>query len=161
MRKKLEEELLLDRSINYLLDHGGVEFLNLILTIKEKAAEKNSRYDQAMHFVLSGEPTSLDEMGEEGATLLGMIIDTGKLPEDIAQEHSLREFVAMLSQVLTPKEQRVIDLRFGLNGNDSKTLEAIGTELHVTRERVRQIEKDALEKLKRKVRIDEISRDIF
>ncbi len=161
MRKKLEEELFLAHSINYLLAYGGVAFLNLILKVKEEAAEKNLRYDWSMNFVFSGEPASLDQMSEEGATLLEMTADTGKLPEDIAQESSLKRFVAELSSALTPKEQRVIDLRFGLNGNAPKTLEEVGAEFNVTRERIRQIEAKALEKLKRKVRIDKISRDIF
>jgi RNA polymerase primary sigma factor len=95
---------------------------------------------------------SLDKpLGDEGDTAFGDIVATDKsdVEEEVVvglSEHLLRAAVAKLPE----REQRVIRLRYGLNGDqDPKSLEMIGRELGLTRERVRQIETQALERLAR------------
>ncbi len=72
----------------------------------------------------------------------------GPSPVETAEGIQRREEIMRWMQGLTDREQRVITLRFGLDGEDEQTLEAIGRELNLTRERVRQIENEALGKLR-------------
>ena len=72
----------------------------------------------------------------------------GPSPADTAEGIQRYEEVKAWMQTLSDREQRVITLRFGLDGEDEQTLEAIGRELNLTRERVRQIEHEALGKLR-------------
>lgn len=69
--------------------------------------------------------------------------------EDKIISDSLKEQVIEVLEILSPKEREILELRFGLNGNDPLTLEAIGNRFNLTRERIRQIENKALKKLKR------------
>jgi len=94
---------------------------------------------------------SLDTpVGEEQDALLGDLIeDEGALElEDVAARALLREQMAGALHSLTPRERRVLQLRFGLDGGQHRTLAEIGQELGVTRERIRQIEAKALRKLR-------------
>lgn len=72
----------------------------------------------------------------------------GPSPAETAEGIQRREEIMLWMKGLTDREQRVITLRFGLDGEDEQTLEAIGRELDLTRERVRQIENEALGKLR-------------
>jgi len=72
----------------------------------------------------------------------------GPSPADTAEGIQRYEAIKAWMQTLSDREQRVITLRFGLDGEDEQTLEAIGRELNLTRERVRQIESEALGKLR-------------
>ena len=72
----------------------------------------------------------------------------GPSPAETAEGIERREEILLWMKGLTDREQRVITLRFGLDGEDEQTLEAIGRELNLTRERVRQIENEALGKLR-------------
>jgi RNA polymerase primary sigma factor/RNA polymerase nonessential primary-like sigma factor len=72
----------------------------------------------------------------------------GPSPAETAEGIQRREEIMLWMRGLTDREQRVITLRFGLDGEDEQTLEAIGRELNLTRERVRQIENEALGKLR-------------
>lgn len=69
--------------------------------------------------------------------------------EDKIISDSLKEQIIEVLEILSPKEREILELRFGLNGNDPLTLEAIGNRFNLTRERIRQIENKALKKLKR------------
>ncbi|MCF6465505.1 RNA polymerase subunit sigma-32 [Clostridium sp. Cult2] len=69
--------------------------------------------------------------------------------EDIIISESLKEQLIEILNTLSPKEKEVLELRFGLNGDEPLTLEAIGNKYDLTRERIRQIENKALKKLKR------------
>jgi RNA polymerase primary sigma factor len=90
-------------------------------------------------------------VGDEGDSELGDLIPDPNTPsmEDIYAEHHLRQSVrdAMASR-LSPREQEVLRMRFGLDGNEGKTLQQIADELQVSRERVRQIEARALRRLR-------------
>ena len=80
-----------------------------------------------------------------------MLIDTeSPPPEELAIKHILRnEVQRMLETMLTPREQLILQMRFGFNTNRTYTLEQIGQKLGLTRERVRQIEAGALAKLRK------------
>ena len=69
--------------------------------------------------------------------------------EDVVISESLREDLKEVLDTLTPKEKKVLELRFGLNGNEPSTLETIGDKYDLTRERIRQIESKALKRLNR------------
>jgi len=100
---------------------------------------------------VSQEPVSLEmPIGEEEDSHLGDFIeDRGALaPADAASHQLLKEQVEDVLNSLTPRERRVLQLRFGLDGGRSRTLEEVGREFGVTRERIRQIEAKALRKLR-------------
>jgi len=102
----------------------------------------------------AGEALSLDmPVGEEGGQLGDFIEDqTTPQPIDKATEALLREQLKEILSTLTPREQRVIETRFGLGNDTGKTLEEIGGEFGLTKERIRQIEKEALAKLRHRSR---------
>jgi RNA polymerase primary sigma factor len=86
---------------------------------------------------------------EEDATLGDFIEDRGALaPAEAASHQLLREQVAAVLDSLTGRERRVLQLRFGLEDGRARTLEEVGKEFNVTRERIRQIEAKALRKLR-------------
>ncbi len=96
-------------------------------------------------------PVSLEApIGEEEDSHLGDFIeDRNTLPPvDIASKQLLKEQIDVVLTALTPREQRVLRLRFGLEDGRSRTLEEVGQEFSVTRERIRQIEAKALRKLR-------------
>lgn len=96
-------------------------------------------------------PVSLEApIGEEEDSHLGDFIeDRNALPPvDAASKQLLKEQIEEVLTALTPREQRVLRLRFGLEDGRSRTLEEVGQEFNVTRERIRQIEAKALRKLR-------------
>jgi RNA polymerase primary sigma factor len=100
---------------------------------------------------VSADPISLDTpIGEEDDSHLGDFIkdDTIVGPEDAASYSVLQDQIGKLLDTLTEREQRVLILRFGLKDGRSRTLEEVGREFNVTRERIRQIEAKALRKLR-------------
>ncbi len=100
---------------------------------------------------VSQEPVSLETpIGEEEDSHLGDFIeDQGSMaPSEAASHQLLKEQVRDVLSSLTPREQKVLVLRFGLEDGRSRTLEEVGREFNVTRERIRQIEAKALRKLR-------------
>jgi RNA polymerase primary sigma factor len=100
---------------------------------------------------VSQEPVSLDKpMGEEEDSRLGDFIpDQGALaPPEAVSRQLLKEQVEAVLDSLTGRERRVLQLRFGLEDGRARTLEEVGKEFNVTRERIRQIEAKALRKLR-------------
>ena len=100
---------------------------------------------------ISQEPVSLETpIGEEEDSHLGDFIpdDDAPAPSDKAASTLLREQLFEILQTLTPREQKVLKLRFGLEDGRTRTLEEVGKEFNVTRERIRQIEAKALRKLR-------------
>jgi RNA polymerase primary sigma factor len=89
-------------------------------------------------------------VGEDGdAHLSDFIEDNTSLPPvDSASKQLLKDEIAATLSELTPREQRVLVLRFGLEDGRCRTLEEVGVEFFVTRERIRQIEAKALRKLR-------------
>jgi len=100
---------------------------------------------------LAQEPVSLETpIGEEEDSHLGDFIpdDEALSPADAASISVLKEQLAEVLQTLTPRESKVLKLRFGLEDGHPRTLEEVGKEFNVTRERIRQIEAKALRKLR-------------
>ena len=94
---------------------------------------------------------SLDKpMGEEGDGTLGDLIEDDDVPPptELAEQHILREELEDALNALTHREARVLRMRFGLGGQEERTLRDIGQKLGVTRERIRQIEAKGLRKLR-------------
>jgi len=104
---------------------------------------------------ISRQPVSLETpIGEEEDTHLGDFIEDGKImsPVDVASHELLKDQIDSVLGTLTPREQKVLTLRFGLEDGRSRTLEEVGKEFKVTRERIRQIEAKALRKLRHPTR---------
>ena len=100
---------------------------------------------------IAKEPVSLETpIGDEEDSSLGDFIeDTNAiLPVESAIHSNLRETTTRVLASLTPREERVLRMRFGIGMNTDHTLEEVGQQFHVTRERIRQIEAKALRKLK-------------
>jgi RNA polymerase primary sigma factor len=97
------------------------------------------------------EPLSLETpIGEEGDSHLGDLIEdkSAILPIDAAIQSNLRETATRVLASLTPREERIVRMRFGIGSDNDHTLEEVGQQFSVTRERIRQIEAKALRKLK-------------
>jgi RNA polymerase nonessential primary-like sigma factor len=128
-------------------------------TISELAQELELTPKQVRDYLeKSRQPISLDvRVGDNNDTELGdMLEDSGQSPEDYATSSSLKRDLEKLMSELTAQQKEVISLRFGLNDGKPMTLAKIGECLSISRERVRQIEREALSKLrKRKVAIRE------
>jgi RNA polymerase primary sigma factor len=96
-------------------------------------------------------PISLESpIGEEGDAYLGDIIEdkNALAPPEAASRQLLKDQIDDVLSTLTPRERRIIQLRFGLEDGVNRTLEEVGKEFNVTRERIRQIEAKALRKLR-------------
>ncbi|QSJ17216.1 RNA polymerase sigma factor, RpoD/SigA family [Nostoc sp. UHCC 0702] len=103
-------------------------------------------------------PLSLDlRLGDNYDTELGeMLEDPGASPEEFVMQSSLSKDLEQMMEELTPQQREVITLRFGLTDGQALTLARIGEILNISRERVRQIEREALTKLRKsKARMDE------
>jgi RNA polymerase nonessential primary-like sigma factor len=98
------------------------------------------------------QPLSLDlRVGDNQDTELGELLeDTGPSPEDFASQSALRGELEHLLADLTPQQREVLSLRFGLEDGQTLTLAKIGDRLNISRERVRQIEREALTKLRKR-----------
>ena len=104
---------------------------------------------------VSQEPVSLETpIGEEEDSHLGDFLEdpSALAPSDAASHQLLKEQVMDVLSSLTPRERKVLELRFGLEDGRSRTLEEVGREFSVTRERIRQIEAKALRKLRHPTR---------
>jgi RNA polymerase sigma factor (sigma-70 family) len=112
---------------------------------------------------LVSEPVSLEApRGEDGDTCLyDSLSDPGALdPAEQAHDRLLKAHLGRLVTVLSPREERMVRLRFGLDGRDERTLDEIGLEFRVTRERVRQLLQRALAKLRDAASADLVSTDL-
>ena len=100
---------------------------------------------------IAKEPLSLETpIGEEGDSHLGDLIEDQSAipPIDAAIQSNLRDATTRVLASLTPREERIVRMRFGLGMNSDHTLEEVGQQFSVTRERIRQIEAKALRKLR-------------
>ena len=100
---------------------------------------------------ISQDPVSLETpVGEADDSHLGDFIpdDDNPTPEDVASYQLLREQLNEVLHTLTPREEKVLKLRFGLEDGRTRTLEEVGQEFQITRERIRQIEAKALRKIR-------------
>ena len=118
----------------------------------EIAEEMNMPVEKVREILkIAQEPVSLETpIGEEEDSHLGDFIpdDDAPAPADAASHTLLKEQLSEVLKTLTPREEKVLRLRFGLEDGRSRTLEEVGKEFNVTRERIRQIEAKALRKLR-------------
>ena len=143
-----------------------VETINKLLRVSRRLAQEYGREPTANEIgkeleipaekvgeivKVSQLPVSLESpMGEEEDSHLGDFIEDRNAlpPADAASRQLLKEQIDSVLSSLSPREQRVLQLRFGLEDGRSRTLEEVGKEFSVTRERIRQIEAKALRKLR-------------
>ena len=141
-------------TINKVLrtSHSMVQSLGREPTTQEIAAELHMDVQKVEEILkIAQEPVSLETpIGEEDDSHLGDFIqdDEAEEPADAASYAMLREQLAGVLKTLTPREERVLRLRYGLTDGRMHTLEEVGEEFNVTRERIRQIEAKALRKLR-------------
>lgn len=135
------------RTSRHLLQQLGRE-----PTPEEIAAEMEIPVEKVTEIQkIAQDPVSLETpIGEEDDSHLGDFIqdDDSPAPQDVAAYTLLREQLEEVMKTLTPREAKVLKLRFGLEDGKSRTLEEVGKEFNVTRERIRQIEAKALRKLR-------------
>ncbi len=123
--------------------------------LEELAAEMDMPLEKVQHIQkISQETVSLDTSvgdDDDDSKLEDFIEDVKNLPPDkAAARQLLRDYVHEAMKDLTPREQKILEMRFGLEDGVSHTLEEVGREFDVTRERIRQIEAKALEKIQQK-----------
>ncbi len=120
---------------------------------EEIAQEMSLPLDKVEHILkISQETVSLEApVGEEEDSKLGDFIEDDKnlSPEDAAVHELLKNHIDKFLSELSPREQRILKMRFGLESGRTHTLEEVGQEFGVTRERIRQIEAKALQKLQK------------
>ncbi len=122
-------------------------------TVAEVASLLNMEEYQVLELIsYDREPVSLDQaVGEDGESALGDFvarIDPREEPADTVSHGMLRSEVAIVLSTLSQREQEVIRLRFGLDDGRQRTLDEVGREFGLSRERIRQIEKITLHKLR-------------
>ena len=119
---------------------------------EEIAAEMGISEEKVREIIkVAQEPVSLETpIGEEEDSHLGDFIpdDDAPAPAEVAAFTLLKEQLMEVLDTLTPREEKVLRLRFGLDDGKARTLEEVGKEFNVTRERIRQIEAKALRKLR-------------
>jgi len=126
-------------------------------TLAEKMGITVERVQEVQR--IAKEPASLDApAGDDGDAMLGDFIsdDTTLSPEASAMYTGMQRAILEVLEDLSPKEQKVLRMRFGLDTVSDHTLEEIGKQLEVTRERVRQIEMKAMAKLRHPTRADKL-----
>ena len=121
-------------------------------TPEETAAELGMPAEKVREILkIAQEPVSLETpIGEEEDSHLGDFVEDDKIvePSELASYTLLKEQLMEVLDSLTPREEKVLKLRFGLEDGRTRTLEEVGKEFNVTRERIRQIEAKALRKLR-------------
>lgn len=136
----------------YRVSRGLLQELGREPNEEEIAAKMELPVEKVREIIkISADPISLDTpIGEEDDSHLGDFIkdDTIMGPEDAASYTMLQDQIKKLLTTLSDREQRVLVLRFGLLDGRTRTLEEVGKEFNVTRERIRQIEAKALRKLR-------------
>ncbi len=146
----------LDQTVHTLTQELGREPTEEEISARLKLpVEKVRRLIEASAGTLSLEM----DVGEEQESTLGDFVEDLQTPSpwSAAVEAALQEDVAAALESLTPREARVLTLRFGLRDGYAQTLEEVGEKFGLTRERIRQIEKEAMEKLRLEPRVVRLS----
>jgi RNA polymerase primary sigma factor len=134
----LAEELGRDPTNEELSEETGIPVHKLVML--KRAAQRPASLDAPVN---EGEPTSYAEIiGDERVTD----------PFEVLEQKNLANQLDLLLEVLDERESQIIDARFGLSGKTPMTLEEVGSKFGVTRERIRQLQNIALEKMRKKLR---------
>ena len=136
--RKLTNELNREPSVEEIAKEMGMEpeKVDYVMKIKQDIASLDATVGR--------------DGGDEDSVLGDFIEDEGRVsPEDAAAAQMLKEQIAEILSSLSEREQKVVKLRFGIGGGRPHTLEEVGAEFSVTRERIRQIEAKALSKLRK------------
>lgn len=137
-QRRLTQDLNREPSIQEIADAMGMEpeRIEYVMKIKQDIASLDA---------------SVGRDGDDDDSSLGDFIEDEERisPEDSAATQLLKEQIAAILSTLTDREQKIIKMRFGIGGGKSHTLEEVGAEFSVTRERIRQIEAKALAKLRK------------
>ena len=129
-------------------DFSEADLVKELLALGYAASEKEIRYLLNLGDLYLN-TTSLNVLvGEDEQTELEEFIPSDILVEDIVEQTFLRESLEGVLSTLTPREEKILRLRFGLDDGVERTLEDVGKVFNVTRERIRQIENKALRKLR-------------
>ena len=126
-------------------------------TMTELAKDTYMPYNKMLSIIeTSMEPMSLDEpIGENSQNLMQIIEDRNiNRPDDVAITTDLRKQIEDILNSLNPREAQVLRMRFGIGGINECTLEEVGKRFNVSRERIRQIEQEALQRLRHPARSD-------
>ncbi|MFA6389810.1 MAG: sigma-70 family RNA polymerase sigma factor, partial [Patescibacteria group bacterium] len=128
---------------------------------EEIAAEMSEEIDKVRHIIkISQDTVSLGtSVGEDDddSTLEDFIEDVKNVtPDRTAALSLLKDYVKQVISDLSPREQKILEMRFGLIDGVTHTLEEVGQEFDVTRERIRQIEAKALERIRRHAQIKKL-----
>jgi RNA polymerase primary sigma factor len=126
-------------------------------TMTELARGTYMPYDKMLSIIETGmEPMSLDEpIGENSQNLMQIIEDRNvNRPDDVAITTDLHKQIKDILDSLSPRESQVLRMRFGIGGTNECTLEEVGQRFNVSRERIRQIEQEALQRLRHPARSD-------
>ncbi len=119
--------------------------------VAEKAGMTKSKVESAMQFAVGASSLDMSPEEDKGGSLIDSIRDEKSLdPFSHAFTVTMQELLKYIMCSLSEREQIVLQLRYGLNGEGPKTLEETGRALGITRERVRQIQEQALEKIKQR-----------
>ena len=142
-----------------------VELLGREPTDLEISEETGLRADQVRDYrKASVAPTSLDaKLGDDDTNRVADIVadPNAEAPWQQAVEDSDNAILGEVIRTLSPREQTILKLRFGLAGDDEKTLEEVGEQFGVTRERIRQIQDEALKKLRKRIQQRDRKQDEF
>jgi RNA polymerase primary sigma factor len=132
-----------------------VELLGREPTDAEIAEETDLRAEQVRDYrKASIAPTSLDaKLGDDDTNRVADIVadPNAEAPYQQVVSESDNEILSEVMKTLSPREQTILQLRFGLKGDDERTLEEVGEQFGVTRERIRQIQDEALRKLRKRI----------
>jgi len=129
---------------------------------EEISSEMGEDLDKVRHIIKISQDTisletSVGDEGEDDSTLEDFIEDVSSVaPDRAAALELLHDYVKDIIRDLSPREQRILEMRFGLSDGVSHTLEEVGREFDVTRERIRQIEAKALERIRHSQGIDKL-----
>ena len=126
-------------------------------TMKELSRSTYMPYNKMLSIIeTSSEPVSLEEpVGENNLNLMHLLENrNATLPDDIAITTDLRKQIEGVLGTLSAREAQVLRLRFGLGGKNECTLDEVGKQFNVSRERIRQIEQEALQRLRHPSRSD-------
>jgi len=145
----------LNRISRQILQETGIE------ATPEELAQKMDLSEDKIRKVLkiAKEPISMETpVGDDEDSHLGDFIEDNLMesPIDAATAHGLREATLEILETLTPREAKVLRMRFGIDMNTDHTLEEVGKQFDVTRERIRQIEAKALRKLRHPTRSEKL-----